>query len=95
MISDYCVFLLREVKVHVSKPGSVGRFMSTLTKKKYNTDTETFRLSLKKTQVSCMFVCMMVMVMNVHIACARAIHVHVVHVGFTSNNSYHWLIELP
>ena len=46
--------LCREVKVHVSKPGSVGRFMSTLTKKKYNTNTETFRLLLKKIQVSCM-----------------------------------------
>ena len=45
----------REVKVHVSKPGSVGRFMSTLTKKKYNTNTETFRLLLKKTQVSYMY----------------------------------------
>ena len=42
----------REVKVHVSKPGGVGRFMSTLTRKKNNTATETFRLTLKKELVS-------------------------------------------
>ena len=38
--------------MHVSKPGGVGRFMSNLTRKKNNTTTETFRLSLKRTLVS-------------------------------------------